>query len=358
MPRVGPGPASPPPPAAASAGDAAPTPETLAAEPAAPEPGSGGLSGYRWSPAVLAKVVGATPGATPGALLRAAATADDGNRYLNRSELEAGAAALAESGQLEPPLRHSPAVLARVMAEHGLEDGARLLREGRKHDANGNRYLDRSELSAAAVALSGPELGFVSDLDKTIIPPHDDALPAAPYPGVAPLLKELDLGDGKKAGDAYYVTARNPSTMHGVTDWLDAHGLPSGVVETGISGVPWIAENEKVKDISAIFDAHPSQRFVLLGDSNHRDPEVFQRLKAKYGTRVIAAFVHVVKDTAPARLAGLDPIGDYAEAATVLLTRGALGPAAARRVLLAAQSEGLPLSDADIDARLAAATPG
>lgn len=355
MPRVGPGPASPPPPAAASADAAAPTPETPSTAPAA-DPA--GLSGYRWSPGVLAKVVGSTPGAAPGAVLRAAVALDDGNRYLNRTELEAGAEALAASGALEPPLRHSPAVLARVMAEHGLEDGARLLREGRKHDANGNRYLDRGELSAAAVALSGPELGFVSDLDKTIIPPHDDALPAAPYPGVAQLLKELDLGDGKKAGDAYYVTARNPSTMHGVTDWLDAHGLPSGVVETGISGVPWIAENEKVKDISAIFDAHPSQRFVLLGDSNHRDPEVFQRLKAQYGARVIAAFVHVVKDVPPGRLAGLDPIGDYAEAATTLLTRGALGPAAARRVLQAAQSEGLPLSDADIDARLAAATPG
>lgn len=57
-------------------------------------------------------------------------------------------------------------------------------------------------------AAGEPELGIVSDLDKTVIPPQSDlALPEAPYPGVATLYTLLERGaDGSGAsGDTTYV---------------------------------------------------------------------------------------------------------------------------------------------------------
>ena len=43
------------------------------------------------------------------------------------------------------------------------------------------------------------ELGIVSDLDKTVVPPADPDLSKAPYPGVTRLYQILELGDGAYA---------------------------------------------------------------------------------------------------------------------------------------------------------------
>ena len=39
-----------------------------------------------------------------------------------------------------------------------------------------------------------------------------------------------------------------------------------------------MAQPEKIADVSAILDRYPNMSFVLLGDSNHRDPEVYAEI--------------------------------------------------------------------------------
>ena len=292
----------------------------------------------------------------PRAVLRRATGIDNGNRYLNRGELTA--AAQQEAASVPRGYRWSESVVVDVMAARGIANRGPLLREATKHD-DGNRYLKRAEIDAAARAVNGQgnELGVISDLDKTIIPPHTGGLPDAAYPGVSTLLDELEFADDGLAGDTYYVTARTPSRAAGVRDWLTGHGLPAGEIETGVSGVPWVAEKEKVKDISAIIDANPNQTFVLFGDSSHRDPEVFKKIVAKYPGRIAAAFVHRVNNVNPNRVSGLTPIDEYATAAATLYQAGRLDEAAARRVMTAAKNEGLPISNADINALIASHQP-
>ncbi|MBX3197929.1 MAG: DUF2183 domain-containing protein [Labilithrix sp.] len=197
------------------------------------------------------------------------------------------------------------------------------------------------------------EIGVVSDLDETVIPAATPDLSRAPFPGVRALLSLLEHRNGGDAGDVHYVTARTPERVADVPAYLDAHGVPTGPIETGVSGVPWIAEAEKVRDIEAILGRTGAQRFVLLGDSSHRDPEVYKRILAAHPDRVIGGFIHKVNATVSAgRVEGLHLFDSYAEVAAILHGMQVITRDEARSVMLSAREEGLALSDAEIDALL------
>lgn len=198
--------------------------------------------------------------------------------------------------------------------------------------------------------VEGLEMGIISDLDKTVIPPNSDGLPDAPYPGVTELYNWLELGGEGDEGDMYYVTARQPDSAAEIPAWLEEQGLPAGPIATGVSGIPWVAEDEKVNDITAILEATPGQRFILFGDSNHVDYRVYGRIIEAYPDRIAAALIHRVRDFDEASLVeGIMVYDDYAHAAALLLSRGLIDEAAARRVMSSAQAEGLEITDAEID---------
>ena len=312
--------------------------------------------GYRFSKSVFQDVATRFGVKNKQALLDKAIELGDNNRYLNRGELTEAAESMKPAKPPVSGFRWTPSVVARVMRSHGLDDEEALLKAATGVD-DGNRYLKRSELEEAARLLTsqGPELGIVSDLDKTIIPKHRyerDPMPA-PYPGVTTLMQELEFGRGGKAGDMNFVTARSPDRVVDVPDYLETHGVPEGPIETGTTGIPWIAQKEKIKDVSHVFDSNPDQSFVLFGDSSHRDPEVYKAIKEKYGDRVKAVFIHKVTNTIrPDRTDGMHLITNYAQAAALLFQEGHLDETSARRVMKAAQGEGLTISDAEIEQML------
>lgn len=225
--------------------------------------------------------------------------------------------------------------------------------------------LDYATATGAIARCEGPapsgEIGIISDLDKTVIPPAGDlALPDAPYPGVATLFTILERGsDGTgAAGDTTFVTARSPDRIEGIPEWLDAHGVPEGAIETGTSTLPWLAQPEKVRDISGVIDAHPSQSFVLFGDTGHRDPEVYREVLAAFPDRVSAALIHQVTATvSETRLEGLHLFQSYPHAAAILMGLGVITEADAWTVYEAAKAEGLALDEADFVAMLDANRP-
>jgi hypothetical protein len=180
-------------------------------------------------------------------------------------------------------------------------------------------YVGSAMLQRIKSFVSPVEIGLVSDLDRTVIPPHEDELPPSPYAGVATLYTALE---GRRAGDVYYVTARPEWMVSEIPAWLDAHGVPAGPIATGVSPSPGIARGEKVRDISAIFDANQEQEFVLVGDTNHVDADAYRDIIELYPGRVIAAFVHDVKDIEPERLEGLVLFDDYGQVAHTLADLG------------------------------------
>jgi Phosphatidate phosphatase APP1, catalytic domain len=211
-------------------------------------------------------------------------------------------------------------------------------------------YTEAAGHLAACALPTGMTIGIISDLDKTVVPPADPDLSEAPYPGVTRLYQILE---GKHEGDdTYYVTARQPESVTEIPDYLQAHGVPVGPIETGVSGVPWVAEPEKVADVSGILDT-TEEPFVLFGDSSHRDPEVYQTIRELYPERIIAGFIHKVNATvSDHRVEGLHLHESYAEVAAILYGYEVLTADEALEVMHAAQQEGLEISTEEMQALL------
>ncbi len=215
------------------------------------------------------------------------------------------------------------------------------------------KIFDYAETEGYLASCAGQELGILSDLDKTVVPPSDPDLSLPPYPGVATLYQILEHRSGGLAGDAYYVTARQPGMVTEIPAYLEEHDVPAGPIETGISGLPWVAEPEKVADVSAILEGTGTQPFVLFGDSSHRDPEVYQTILELYPERILAAFIHKVNQTvAPERVAGLHLHESYAEVAAILYGYEIITRSEAKSVMLAAAQEGLVISETEMEALL------
>jgi hypothetical protein len=197
------------------------------------------------------------------------------------------------------------------------------------------------------------ELGVVSDIDKTVLPPEVNGELPPPYPGVASLYRTLE---GGTTGDVRYVTARTPEGVVDIPAWMAMHDVPAGSIDTGISGVPFVAQKEKVADITRILEARAEQSFVLFGDTSHRDPEVYREIVAKFPGRISAVFINKVNVTVnPARVEGLHLINNYAEATAILFGKRLLTEDQARAVMADAQADGLMITAAEIEDLLDAA---
>jgi hypothetical protein len=199
------------------------------------------------------------------------------------------------------------------------------------------------------------ELGIVSDIDKTVLPPETAAGLPPPYPGVATLFRKLD---GSTAGDMRWVTARSPDRIVDLPDWMEMHDFPEGTFDTGTSGAPWIVQPEKIADIERLFDASGEQKYVLVGDTSQRDPEVYKAIREKYPMRVAAIFIHKMNATVnPTRVTGMHLVENYAQAAALAFGDELITEAEAREVMNAAKNEGLAITAAEINALIDAARP-
>ena len=293
-------------------------------------------------------------------LLVRAEVFDNGNRYLNRTELTEAAKDIVRDQIIISGFRFSSSVVDRVMSGSALRDRLALLTQAVRHNNDGNKYLKTSELEAAGDELAQPptEIGIISDIDKTLLPPSGSLytyLP--PYPGAVVLLDELEHSQGRKSGNTFYVTTRNPYVIGEVPQWLTENGFPTGPVELGISPQATISQREKVSDISAILDANPNTTFVLFGDSNHRDPDAYGEIMSLYPGRIAAVFIHNVRNISATRTQGMNLYEDIHETAVMLGQLGILCESSVRRVLETAQAEGATLSDADIENMLAGNSP-
>lgn len=197
------------------------------------------------------------------------------------------------------------------------------------------------------------DIAIVSDIDKTVMPPETSAGAPPPYPGIAPLLTALE---GTALGDVHYVTARQPARVVEIPAWLAMHGAPAGTIDTGVSGIPNVAQAEKIRDITRLFEATGDQHYVLFGDTSQRDPEVYHAIRTQFPSRVTAVFIHKVNPTVdPARVEGMHLVENYAQAAALAFGDDLLTEAKARAVMNAAKDAGLAITAGEIDDLLDAA---
>ncbi len=166
------------------------------------------------------------------------------------------------------------------------------------------------------------------------------------------LLDRIEASGDGETGDTFYVTARDEAFAAPIPAWMNREGLPTGRIDTGVGGEPWLSHPEKVADIEAVLAARPGQRFILFGDDNHTDPYVYRDILRAHPERIAAAVIRRYKGKDLSRIPELIVVDNYAQAASALLKRGLLKADDAEAVLRAAKAEGLAISDEQIQAYL------
>jgi phosphatidate phosphatase APP1 len=51
-------------------------------------------------------------------------------------------------------------------------------------------------------------------------------------------------------------------------------------------------QEHKLRCIRPILDLYPNLRFILVGDSNERDPEIYRQIVREYPGRILAVYIH------------------------------------------------------------------
>jgi phosphatidate phosphatase APP1 len=171
--------------------------------------------------------------------------------------------------------------------------------------------------AAAEVYIPPPQARFVvvSDIDDTVM--HTgvankaamlwrlfvlDAEDRTVFPGVSHLYRALHAGAAGDEANAMLYVSRAP---WGIYDLLDTffrrNDIPVGPIlflrEWGISWkhpLPRRAVDHKRVLIEAMMGLYADMPFVLIGDSGQHDPEVYARLAADAGDRVLAVYIRDV----------------------------------------------------------------
>lgn len=225
-----------------------------------------------------------------------------------------------------------------------------------------------SERPAAVAEVLVPpqhaEFGIVSDLDDTVIRTGATSLVTMirtvalnsvrtrlPFPGVTEFYDALQRGArGEPVNPIFYVSSGPWNLYDLYADFLDLQQIPRGPIflsDYGIDDTKLIHlphEDHKLARIRLLLDTYPSLRFVLIGDSGQRDPEIYLQLIEAAPERFIVAYIRDVTETqrdtevqaiaarAVERGVPMHLVGETSEAAADALERGLVRRDAANAV--------------------------
>lgn len=156
------------------------------------------------------------------------------------------------------------------------------------------------------VRVADPDAAFgvISDIDDTILETGvqrvgrmmlqtltGSALTRTPFPGAAELYRDL----AAHTNPVCYVSS-SPWNLHSfLTAFLRHRDFPLGPVLLrdllgGAGG-----REQKHGRIQEVLDLHPQLRFVLIGDSGERDPEIYADIVQTNPDRILAVYIREVR---------------------------------------------------------------
>ena len=172
----------------------------------------------------------------------------------------------------------------------------------------GGEYRGLTDLHTTPleVRVAGPHarFGILSDVDDTILETGvqrlgrmirqtlaGSALTRTPFPGAAELYRDLAAG----VNPVFYVSS-SPWNLHAfLVAFLRHRGFPMGsVLLRDLLGGP-SGREQKAGRIREILDVHPELRFVLIGDSGEKDPEIYADIVRTYPGRILAVYIREVR---------------------------------------------------------------
>lgn len=154
--------------------------------------------------------------------------------------------------------------------------------------------------------------GVISDIDDTILQTQatslvrsawvtllQNAATRLPFPGVAALYRALQGGvTGADHNPIFYVSSSPWNLYDFLVEFMQVHDIPAGPILLRDYGIDMITQafshDHKLASMHRVLDAYPHLRFVLMGDSGQKDPELYARLVAQHPGRVLAIYIRDV----------------------------------------------------------------
>ena len=146
--------------------------------------------------------------------------------------------------------------------------------------------------------------GIISDVDDTILETGvqrvgrmirqtitGSALTRTPFPGAAELYGDLAAG----INPVFYVSS-SPWNLHSfLVGFIRHRGFPMGpVLLRDLLGTS-AGREQKPGRIQEVLDLHPRLRFVLIGDSGEKDPEIYAAVARANPGRILAIYIREVR---------------------------------------------------------------
>jgi phosphatidate phosphatase APP1 len=63
----------------------------------------------------------------------------------------------------------------------------------------------------------------------------------------------------------------------------------------------------KLRQIEPLLKTYPMRKFILIGDSGEKDPEIYAELSRRYPGRIEQIWIRNVNDANASRMEGVDP---------------------------------------------------
>lgn len=174
------------------------------------------------------------------------------------------------------------------------------------------KMKDRDHEIMAQVQVTGqPEMAIISDLDDTVIQSGVTSIPRmlstvffgnsrtrAPFPGVGAFYQALThTPEGRNP--IFYVSSSPWNFFDLLWQFLDYRKIPLGPLFLRNWGMDLLKGHGGYKHgvIKRIFDQFPDLKFILVGDSGEKDPEIYAEVVKQYPDRVLAVYIRDVTDS-------------------------------------------------------------
>jgi phosphatidate phosphatase APP1 len=175
-------------------------------------------------------------------------------------------------------------------------------------------YDTDNEVTGEVLTINGlPQFGVISDVDDTILISYatqkfmklrlmllNNVYTRMPFEGVSAFYYALQRGTSVNGyNPVFYVSNSEWNLYDLLYEFIQFHRIPKGPLLLREMAIrvwrPWrikeVNKNHKYEVITKIFSMYPALKFVLIGDSGQKDPEVYLNIVKKFPGRVLAIYI-------------------------------------------------------------------
>lgn len=169
------------------------------------------------------------------------------------------------------------------------------------------------------------EHAVVSDIDDTILVTGattlvrhvktvllNSARSRTAFTGVPAFYRALARGRGIRPVHPIFYVSSSPWNLYGLFEsFMEHHDIPTGPIflkDFGLEPGRWFKSGHgthKVGWIERLLETYPELRFVLIGDSGQKDPEIYLEVVEKHPDRIAAVYLRDVSRTRHSTVEGL-----------------------------------------------------